>query len=137
MVKRGQVSIEYLMLISFVTFAVLTALGIAFFYAGGVRDSVKFNQVESFADRLISLAESVSYAGPPATTTMEGYLPQGVEAVELRDHFIIMNVTTDSGLNIVAFRSNVRLQNGTISPGAGTKVLRIVAFDEYVSVTEN
>lgn len=134
--KRGQVSIEYLMLISFVTFAIITALGLSYFYAGGIRESVKFNQIESFSNQLVSLAESVHYAGEPAVTTMQGYLPEGIEAIEIRDNLIIFNVTTDTGLNVLSYESNVMLKNGTISSGGGTKILRLAAKDENVEITE-
>jgi uncharacterized protein (UPF0333 family) len=135
MKKRGQISTEYLILLSFVTFLVLTALGIAFFYTGGIRDSLRSSQVESFSDKLISLAESVYYAGEPSTTTMKGYLPDGIQGITISGKDIIFNITTEGGTSVIAYSSNVNL-TGTISPTSGVKRLQLTARDNDVLVAE-
>lgn len=134
-IKRGQISTEYLILISFVTFVVLTALGVAFFYTGGVRDSLKFNQIESFSDKLISLAESVYYAGEPSKTTMKGYLPEGIQDITVSGKDIIFTVSAEGGTSVTAYSANVNL-TGTISSSSGVKRILLTARDNDVLIEE-
>jgi uncharacterized protein (UPF0333 family) len=133
--KKGQISTEYLILLSFVTFLVLTALGVAFFYAGGIRDSLRSSQIESFSDKITSLAEEVYYSGAPSTTTMKGYLPSGIEGIEISEKDIIFNVTTEGGTSVIAYSANVNM-TGTISPTSGVKKIQLTARDNNVLITE-
>ena len=133
--EKGQISTEYLILISFVTFVVLAALGVAFFYAGGIRDSLRSSQIESFSDKLNSLAESVYYSGEPSTTMMKGYLPSGIEGIVISGKDIIFNVTYEGGVSVTAYSANVNL-NGTISPASGVKRIQLTARDNDVLIVE-
>jgi len=43
--KRGQISTEYLIVISFITFVVLGTLGVAMYYSTSITDTIKINQI--------------------------------------------------------------------------------------------
>lgn len=131
--KRGQISTEYLIVISFVVFLVLTTLGIAFFYSAEIRDAIKFNQIESFSQKIISLSESIYYSGEPSKTVATAYLPEGVNSIDISGKSITFTVSSSSGLNVLTFASNVEL-TGNISSSAGTKQIQIDAHPDYVSI---
>ncbi|MBU0761269.1 MAG: hypothetical protein KJ600_03425 [Nanoarchaeota archaeon] len=131
--KRGQISTEYVIIISFVLFLVLSTLGIAFFYSAQIRDAIKFHQIESFSQKLTSLSESIYYSGEPSRTTMTGYLPEGINELQILDYFIVYNVSTNSGNAITAFRSNVKL-SGSISPSSGLRKIYLNATEDSVVV---
>ena len=64
--KRGQIATEYLIIISFVTFIIISVLGIALIYSSEIRDSIKSSQLDKLSDKIVSTSESVFYAGEPS-----------------------------------------------------------------------
>jgi uncharacterized protein (UPF0333 family) len=132
--KRGQISTEYLIVVSFVLFIVLTALGIALAYSSQIKDTMKFSQIESFSTKVISQAESVFYSGEPARTTVSAYLPEGINEISIEDYFIVFNVSTKSGNSISSFRSNVNL-TGSLSASSGVKRVYINATTNSVIIS--
>lgn len=131
--RRGQISTEYILIVSFVLFIVLTTLGIALTYSAQMKDTLKFNQIESFSQSVITEAEKIYYSGEPARTIVKAYLPEGIEAIQVSDYFIVFNVSTNSGKAVTAFRSNVNL-TGSISPNPGLRVIYLNATSNSVAV---
>ena len=127
--NRGQISAEYLIVISFVLFIVLSVLGIALGYSSQIKDSIRFNQIESFSQKVVSQSESVFYAGEPSKTTVRAYLPEGINDISVIGYFIVFNVSTSSGNSVTAYRSNVNL-TGDISENSGIRVI-------YLNATSN
>lgn len=134
MQKRGQISTEYLIVVSFVLFVVLSALGVALFYSSQIKDILKFHQLDSFANKVTSLAESVFYAGAPSRTTTTGYLPEGVTNIQIEDNFIVFTIETSSGTSITSYRSNVNL-TGSIGTNAGVHKIYLNATDTHVVIS--
>ncbi|MEM0465877.1 MAG: hypothetical protein QXW97_04235 [Candidatus Pacearchaeota archaeon] len=124
--KFSQVSIEYLVIIGFVSIILIAILGIAFFYSNGIKDRIKITQVNNFANKIISSSESVYYYGEPSKTTISVYLPEGVENIEINNNEIIISTRISSGLEKTSFKSNVPL-TGSISKSSGIKNIVITA----------
>ena len=134
--KKGQISTEYLIVIGFVTFLIIGVLGVAFFYTGGVSDRIKVDQVENYAKKIISSAESVFYSGQPSRVTINAYLPSGVENLEIEDNSLRITYTTNSGTNTVSYSSNVPIQ-GSLSSNSGVKKINVVASANTVQLSES
>ena len=134
--KRGQISTEYLILISFILFAVLTALGIAMVYSTQIKDSIKSSQIEKFAKKIISQSERVFYSGEPAKSTLSVYLPEGVTEINLVENNILIRYTTAGGESLTAFPSNVNLTGGSLSTTSGLKKVTITATSTNAIVSE-
>lgn len=134
--KKGQISAEYMIIIAFVMFIVVTTLGVAVFYGAEIRDAIRFSQLERFAHQTIDAAESVQYGGEPSRATVTAYLPDGVKGIEISDRDIIFNVTTQHGEARLAYSSAVALQ-GVISPSSGVKRLVIVAGSDAVDISSS
>lgn len=131
--KNAQVGIEYMVVIGFVTLAIITTLAMAVFYSGQAKDRIKLNQVESFAVQLINSAESVFFAGEPSKTTVSLYLPDGVSSITFSSNDFIVTTTTSSGDNVRVYTSKVPL-NGTIPVTEGIKKLTIEAKETLVQI---
>jgi uncharacterized protein (UPF0333 family) len=131
--KRGQISTEYLIIVAFVTFVVIGALGLAYIYTAEIKDTIKINQIENFANKLISSSESIFYAGEPSTITMTGYIPDGVTDIQINGKEIVFTVETNSGTNVMAFISKVEIE-GSILPSSGVKKLQLVAEEDKVVI---
>lgn len=137
MYKRGQISLEYIIVVAFVMFAVIILLGISLFYASGVQDQIKVNQLSTFAEKIISSAESVYYAGEPSKVTITAFLPKGVTNFQTNSNSLIFTFVTTTGTSINAFESNVPLDNGfTLSLNEGVKRISITAGGDRVYVAQ-
>jgi len=133
--KRGQAGTEYLIVVGFVTFAVLSIIAIAFSFSNQTEDRIKLNQAESFATQLIDAAETVFYAGEPSMAPATLYLPSGVTNITLNDQGIIMKINVYGGAeNVRAYTSNVPL-NGTLPLTEGSKKIMLQARSSYVYVS--
>lgn len=147
MKTRGQAGIEYMILIGFVTFIIMSILVLAFVYSDRIKDRIRLNQVENFAIQLINSAETVFFAGEPSKTTVRLYLPEGITGLDIKcggggdplcpageSYYLVASVRTSSGENIRAFKSKVPVQ-GAISVTTGTKELALEAKEDYVQVS--
>jgi uncharacterized protein (UPF0333 family) len=132
--KRGQISVEYMIVVGFIIFVVLLVLGAALLYSSQIDDSIQIRQIEQFAAKVISSAESVKYAGEPSRSTISAYLPAHVRAIQIIGKEIVIDFITGSGLNRVSYLSKVPLE-GEISPVFGVKKIRIVAMQDSVNIT--
>ena len=94
--KKGQISIEYLVLVSFIAFLVVTVLGVALVYSAQMRDQIRFYQLEQFSSKIIASAESVYYAGEPSRSTITAYLPGGLNDVVISGFDMTFSISTNS-----------------------------------------
>ncbi len=133
--KEGQVSIEYIIVFSFVVFFVIIVLGIAMFYSGNVRDSMRFSQIEAYSNKILSSSESVFYSGAPSKATVSAYLPEGVQSVEIIESSIFITLQTSSGINKISYLSNVPISGG-LSNNQGVKNVEIVANETGITISE-
>lgn len=133
--KLAQASTEYLIIVGFVTFIIIVILGIAFFYSGGIKDQIKTTQINNFANKIISTAESVFYYGEPSKATVSVYLPDNIKQISLTEDNLIITFQTSSGLNVVAFSSKVKME-GAISISQGLKKIEIIAEEDKVAINQ-
>jgi hypothetical protein len=134
LVKRGQAGIEYMIIIGFITFTVISIFGLAMVYSGQIKDKVKLNQAEAFATQLINSAETVFFAGEPSKTTVRLYLPEGIENITFESDYLVITARVSSGENRRAFQSKVPIQ-GSVSSTEGIKKLTLEAKESYVQVS--
>jgi len=132
--KKGQIGVEYMIIVGFVTLAIATVLVLAVYYSDQLEDRIRLNQVENFATQLVNSAESVFFSGEPSKTTVRLYLPDGVQGIGINSDDIIINVAVSSGQNIRAYHSRVPLQ-GSITPTQGTKKITLQATEDHVQIS--
>jgi len=134
MKQKAQIGIEYMIILGFVSFAILLIFVLAIFYSGQIKDKIKLNQVESFAVQLINSAESVFFAGEPSKTSVNLYLPEGIINLTITQDYLIITTRTSFGDNKKAYKSRVPLQ-GSISSGEGIKKLSLEATENFVLIS--
>ena len=132
--KRGQIGTEYMIVVGFIVFFVLLILGAALIYSSQIDDSIKTRQIEQFAGKIISSAESVKYAGEPSMSTISVYLPSNVRGIQIAGREIAIDFVTSSGLNRVSYLSKVTMIGG-ISSVYGVKKIRVAALQDSVNIT--
>lgn len=137
MEKRGQISLEYLMVVGFVVFVVILLLGLAIFYTATAQDSIALNQLTNFANKILNSAETVYFAGEPSRLTITTYLPEGVNEFSIQENSLVFNISTSSGITLTVFPSSVPLDtSSTFNLVEGVKRLQIVATSSNVLVTQ-
>ena len=136
MQKRGQISVEYLIVVGFVTFLVISVLAIAVYYSTGIQDRIKVSQMEGYATKLVSNAESVFFLGEPSRITINVYLPRGVQSVSIISQSLVITMETDSGAITRVFESDVPISApGGLTNNEGLKKLQLQATSTEVVVT--
>lgn len=131
--KKGQASIEYLIIVGFVVFVLIVTLGIAFFYSGSIKDRIRFMDLSGCASKIISSSESVFYAGNPSKTTISCYLPDNIKEINITENSLIFSIQTNSGISKTAFSSNVPI-SGNIPTFSGSRKIIIQAQENTVSI---
>jgi hypothetical protein len=104
-------------------------MAVAYFYMGSIRTSMLLSQVTNFANKVISSGEEVFFSGEPAKVTVKAYLPEGVQQIRFIEDQIVFDVLTDSGLNVIAFSSDVPIIEApsSITTSQGLKNIKIEA----------
>src|SRR3989344_8886366 len=133
--KRGQISLEYLITVGFIIFLIIGILGVSLFYSSLIKDNIRMNHLRNFANKIISSAESVFYAGEPSLVTIMAYLPSGVQGIYIGGNQILVNISMAGGVNRVSFSSNAPL-NGSVGKSEGVKKIKILARKGDVNITE-
>jgi len=134
-IKKSQISLEYLIIVGFVSFVIIGILGIALIYSGSVKDRIKLTQLENFANKVVTGAESVFYSGEPSKITISAYLPENVEEITISDYSLIFSIQTNSGVTRVMYTSKVPV-TGIISTNSGLKRIQITAEETRAVITQ-
>lgn len=132
--KGGQVSLEYLLVMAFISFTLIVIIGTGFIFSSQIKDVIRSTQVNNFADKITSSSESIFYAGQPSRTTVRAYLPAGVEEVNVTSEGLIISYYFSNQLSKTIYPSEVNL-SGTISSNPGTKKITIIAQDSFASIS--
>ncbi len=131
MKKRGQVSIEYMVVIGFVTLIILSLLLLSRYYSRDIETAINTNQIDKLAKEIVDNAEYIYYFGEPSKTTIKVFIPKEVEQIDVNTNEINFRVATPNGDTDIFYRSAVNL-SGTISTAYGFHYLTIEARGGYV-----
>ncbi len=135
MKKRSQISVEYLILMGFLTFVIIVIISIAFFYIGNMRDKTKDNLLNDCGNKIISASETVFYAGEPSRTIIRCELSNNINQIRTQDNELVVNVSGTTGVSVLSFSSRVPLAAKTISTNGGIKRFLIEATSADVNIT--
>ena len=139
--KEAQVSIEYMMIIGFVT---VITIPLVIIYHNFTQDSnyeISSTQINHVAKKIVDAAESVYYLGEPSQTTLKVNIPDNVVAVDLEKgsletsyYEVIFNISTKSGIAEIVQNSPVNI-TGSLPVNKGTYTITIKAVSDHVEVS--
>jgi len=132
---HAQISVEYLVIIGFVTFIIIGILAVSLVYQTEIQDTINLNQIERLTNKIITSAEEVFYSGEPSRVTITGYMPKGVEGIEIIGKQMVFNITTSSGPARIAYTSEVQLE-GNLSLSEGIKRIELIAESDKVLIND-
>ncbi len=138
--KKAQTSMEFLILMGFLTFVIIIIVSTGFYYSSTINDGIKSSQVANFANKITSTSETVFYTGEPSKSTISAHLPEGISGIEIIDNSLIITYILSSGENKISYSSDVPMTENTsaqLSISSGIKNIIIVANETHAIVSEN
>ena len=129
--KEGQISIEYMAIVSFVTVILILLIVISNYYSRGTEDQIIANQVDQLAKQIIDTAESVYYFGEPSKNTIKAFMPDKVELINITTNEIVFVIRTQQGNSDIAYSSSVNL-TGAIQKTPGIHYINVEAKEGYI-----
>ncbi|MBI5149137.1 hypothetical protein HZA33_05655 [Candidatus Pacearchaeota archaeon] len=132
--RRGQVSIEYMVIVGFTTAILAALIAIAYFYSSESKTEITANQIDAAARQIIDNARSVYYAGSPAKTTLDLTFPDGIKEITITPSLLTFIITIHGTDTTLSYTSKVNL-TGSISPSPGLRHVSIEAKDGSVQIS--
>lgn len=132
--KRGQIGIEYLIIMGFILLTVLGLMALGFSYMGNIQDGIVMSQVSSLAEKIITTSEKVFYEGEPSKATIGVYIPKEVTEIQIIENSLLISTSTNTGLTKIAYSSNVPIK-GNIDVD-GSRKIQIVAQENEINITQ-
>lgn len=138
--KKAQSSMEFLILMGFLTLVIIVIVGMGFYYSSTIKDRIKLSQSSNFANKIASTTETVFYAGEPSRATISAHLPEGVSSIQIIENSIVITQNLETGINIKAYHSNVPIaqnSSATLTTLPGIKNIVVVANETHAIISEN
>jgi len=136
MKKKGQVSMEYMLVVGFALLMVIPLFAIYGKHSQETNDQVNTHQAYNIARKIVDSAETVYYLGKPAKTTIKVYMPHNIENVTVQSRAILFNIRSTEGrvIQVPPPESSINM-SGSISASPGMHLIEIVADDYFVNIS--
>lgn len=131
---KGQISVEYMMIIGFVTVITIPLIIIYQTFNEDSNAEINSAQVEQVAKNVVDTSESMFYLGEPSQTSIKVNIPDGVKAVKVGNNEIAFNLTVGSGTAEIVRTSAVNI-TGSLPSEKGTYTITIKAYSNNVSIS--
>ena len=129
--KKGQIAVEYVILVGIVTALSIAMLVISMYYSKHVGTVVETSQVDRLGRQVVDTAETVFFYGVPSKSTIKTYMPNHVLSITVHPNELVFTVDTGTGTSDLGYVSAVPLQ-GDISATEGLKTIVIEAREGLV-----
>jgi len=133
--KRSQISVEYMMIIGFVTLITVPLILIYHSFMQDSRDDINSVQVQQIAQKIVDAAESVYYLGEPSQTTLSVNIPDSIILVNLTAGYeIVFKIKTSSGAADIVQSSSVNI-TGSLPINKSAYAIILTAKSDHVKVS--
>lgn len=131
--KKAQVSMEYILIISFSLLLAMPLAVIFLYNSSAFNTNVVNSQAGKVLQEIVGAAETVHYLGEPSQKVISVYFPKNVKSVIFAHKYVAM-VLDDGGISHYVYKhSNINF-TGNISVYPGLHLLKITAVNNTVSV---
>lgn len=132
--KKGQVAIEYLMIVGFVLVVLIPGLVVYYNYTSSSQDKITTSKADKIAQEVVDAVDSVYYYGEGSQNTMTIDLPENVEYIYFEGKEMTIGIALENGdITEIVRASDVQME-GTIYNTPGKKDIIIKAFADKVVV---
>lgn len=126
--KKGQVSFEFLMIVSFAFLLIMPIMIIFMTQANDLNNDVTGAQVNKLAEELQETVNEVYYLGSDTTRTLEIYIPKFVDSASFVNETIRFNITHDARSYLIVKTVDTSV-SGSLNTNPGVHRIRISATD--------
>jgi len=133
--KNSQISVEYMMIIGFVTVITIPLIIIYYTFTQESGDEITSTQILQVVKKVVDAAESVYYLGEPSQTTLKVNIPGNIASADLSYGYeVVYKVKTRSGTSDIVQNSNVNI-TGSLPINKGAYTITIKAISNHVEVS--
>ena len=132
--SSGQVSIEYMIIIGFVTVITIPLIIIYHSFIQESNDEITSTQVSQIAKKIVDAAESVYYMGEPSQTSLRVNIPDNVITANASNYEVLFQIKTKSGVVDIIQSSSVNI-TGSLPTNRSTYIITVRAISNYTHVT--
>ncbi len=132
---KGQISMEYMVIIGFVT---IITIPLVIIYQSLVQDSndeISSQQILQIAKKIVDEAETIYYLGEPSQSTIKINMPSNIVLANLSHGYeLVFRIKTKSGRSDIVQNSAVNI-TGSLPTSQGLYTLTLKAKEDYVEVS--
>ena len=132
--RNSQMSVEYMIIIGFVTVITIPLIIIYYTFTQDSRDEISSAQINQIAKAISDSAESVYYFGEPSQTNLKIDMPDNVVLSNLSNNEIVFRIRTRTGEADIVQSSLVNI-TGSLPVKKGIYTVTIKAKSNYVNVS--
>ena len=133
--KEAQISLEYMILIGFVTVITIPLIIIYYTFTQESGDEINSVQILQIAKKIVDAAESVYYLGEPSQTTLRVNIPNNVVGTNLSTgKEVVFRIKTKAGEVDIGQSSSVNI-SGSLPINKSTYKITVKAKSNYVEVS--
>ena len=134
-IKKSQISVEYMVIIGFVTLITIPLILIYHSFVQDSSDEITSTQVLQIAKKIADTAESVYYMGEPSQATLSINMPNMVAAANLSAGYeIAFKIRTGSGTADIVQGSSVNI-TGSLPVNKSAYAITLVAKSGHVEAS--
>ncbi|MEK6984686.1 MAG: hypothetical protein AABX33_08995 [Nanoarchaeota archaeon] len=133
---KSQISVEYMLIMGFVTIMTVPLIIIYFTYSSETNDSITSHQALQIARKIVDSSESVYYLGKPSQTTLKVNFPENIQSINLSNKEVVFKIKTKNGISDIVQVSAVNI-SGNLPNSQGIHMITVKAEDGYVQLTSN
>ncbi|MBW2977109.1 hypothetical protein KY347_06730 [Candidatus Woesearchaeota archaeon] len=133
--KEAQVSVEYMLIIGFVTIITIPLIIIYHSFTQDSNDEINSLQVRQVAMEIVDAAETVYYLGEPSQTSLKVKVPGNIILANLSAGYeITFKIRTKAGTSDIVQNSPVNI-TGSLPVNEGIYTIIAKAKQGYVEVS--
>ena len=136
MLKKCQVSMEYMVLVAFVLVLIVPIIFISYSNASSIKQQIAENQANKVAKKIIDSAESVYYLGKPSKTTIKVYMPDKIENITIGNHEVVFKMRNQGDFTDVVRSTTINI-TGSLMVSEGLRYIEIQSFGNYVRIIDS
>jgi uncharacterized protein (UPF0333 family) len=134
--KEGQISVEYLVIIGFVTVITIPLIIIYHNFTQESSEEISSSQINQISKKIVDSAESVYYLGEPSQTTLRVNIPENIVLVNFSSaKELVFRIKTSRGKeNDIVQSSSVNI-SGNLPTQKGSYLITVKAMSNYVNLS--
>ena len=133
--KEAQISVEYLVIIGFVTVITIPLIIIYYTFTQESNEEITSSQMSQISKKIVDAAESVYYIGEPSQTTLRMNIPDNVLSANLSSgKEVVFQVRSGTGKADIVQTASVNI-SGNLPTNKGAYIVTVKAMPDYVNVS--